>query len=80
MPRGLNNWKYKDVTTFLKEKGFDFYKEKEGSHEAWISNDGKFVVEVNFIKGKDSYPVRTLETMIRQSGILKPMWRKWASK
>ncbi|MFA5013424.1 MAG: hypothetical protein WC520_02550 [Candidatus Paceibacterota bacterium] len=80
MPRGLNNWTYKDVKTFLKEKGFVFYKEKEGSHEAWISVDEKFVVEINFIRGKDSYPPRTLETMIRQSGISKKSWREWSSK
>lgn len=75
MPNGLKNWKYRDVLAFLKEKGFVFSKEKEGSHEAWISADEKAIVEVNFTK--NSYPIRTLETMIRQSGILKKEWRNW---
>jgi len=75
MPNGLRNWTYKDVISFLKRKGFKFLQEREGSHEAWISQDKKFVVEVNFIQGKKSYPPRTLETMIRQSGISKKEWR-----
>lgn len=77
MPKGLSNWKYKDVTKFLKDHGFSFYKQKEGSHEAWIDQNGQ-VVEVNYTKG--SYPERTLETMIRQSGIPKKDWRKWAER
>lgn len=79
MPRGLSNWSYKDVTKFLKEKEFVFCEQKEGSHEAWISKDNKFVVIINFHVGK-SYPPRTLETMIRQSGISKKEWRNWTKK
>lgn len=80
MPKGLNNWTYKDVIDFLREKGFYFSKEKEGSHEVWISKDGTSTVEINFMQGNESYPIRTLETMIRQSNIDKKEWRKWASQ
>lgn len=80
MPNGLNNWGYRDVTNFLKKHSFNFWKEREGSHEAWISEDEKYVVEVNFIKGKKSYPPRTLETMIGQSGITKEEWKEWAKR
>lgn len=80
MPKGLHNWTYREVTDFLKEKGFTLYNERKGSHEAWISKDEKAVVEVNFIQGNESYPIRTLETMIRQSGLDKKEWRKWASQ
>ena len=78
MPNGLNNWTYKDVTRFLKESGFVFDYEKAGSHEAWIKEETSAVVEVNFTSG--SYPIRTLETMIRQSKTEKKEWRKWSSK
>lgn len=79
MPRGLSNWGYKDVVGFLKEHGFEFYENREGSHEAWINHKTKVVVEVNYIHGGKSYPIRTLETMIRQSGIDKSEWKRWAS-
>lgn len=79
MPRGLNNWTYRDVVAFLKEKGFSFYTEREGSHEAWINQLTEHVVEINFHAGKSFLP-RTLETMIRQSGMSKKEWREWAQK
>lgn len=82
MPNGLNNWGYKDLTKFLKEQGFTFFEEKEGSHEAWINynTNPPAVVEINKIKGGEAYLVRTLETMIRQSCIDKKIWRAWAGK
>jgi len=77
MPNGLRNWAYKDVIHFLEENGFSFSKCRIGSHEVWLSKrDGKdFMVEVN--KTSSSYPPRTLETMIRQSGFDKKFWRNW---
>ncbi len=78
MPKGLKNWTYKDVIDFLREKGFQFYAERKGSHEAWINNIGA-IVEVNYIQGGESYPLRTLKTMIRQSGIEQKEWIKWGS-
>lgn len=81
MTRRLHNWTYRDVTRFLKENGFRFFKELEGSHEAWIKlgDDGApgRIVEVNFTHG--SYPPGTLKTMIRQSGIAQGEWIKWAN-
>jgi len=79
MPRGLRNWTYRDVTAFLKEKGFSFYENRKGSHEAWINKDINKVVEIDFHREK-SFPPRTLETMIRQSGILKRDWFDWTRK
>ncbi len=80
MTRRIYNWTYSDVTVFLKENGFSFYKELAGSHEAWVKrgDDGTpdRIVEVNFTHG--SYPPRTLKTMIRQSGITQDEWIKWA--
>jgi len=69
------------VTGFLEENGFNFLKELEGSHEAWIKlgedNAPDRIVEVNFTHS--SYPPRTLKIMIRQSGIAQDEWIKWAS-
>ena len=36
MTRRLNNWTYRELTDFLREKGFRFHKEMGGSHQAWI--------------------------------------------
>lgn len=46
----------------------------------WIRKDQKALVNVNRIKGNESYPIKTLEAMIRQSGINKEKWRNWGHK
>ena len=82
MPKGISNWNYKDVTAFLKYHDFVYHKEAPGSHEQWLSEDEKSIVDVNFIQGNESYPERTLESMIRDSlpsGFDKKHWRAWAS-
>lgn len=80
MTRRLYNWKYRDVIGFLKEYGFCFTKELAGSHEAWIkygkNGEPDRRVEVNVTHG--SYPIKTLKTMIRQSGIDQKDWIEWA--
>ena len=82
MSRGLNGWSYSNVIDFLREKGFSFSEELEGSHEAWIRVDEsgeEFVVEVNVLQGGKTYSPRTIFTMIGQSGIDRREWRKWAT-
>ena len=76
--RGLNNWTYKNVTKFLKEHGFALVEQKRGSHENWLSEDKKYIVDVNF--RRDEFPIRTLTSMIEDSGIDKKEWRKWAGQ
>ncbi|MBI2604363.1 MAG: hypothetical protein HYW56_02355 [Candidatus Harrisonbacteria bacterium] len=78
MPNGLSNWQEKDVVDFLKENGFVFHEPRKGSHYAYINKATGKIVEINI--PKDAYVPRTLETMIRQSGIPKKDWRDWASK
>lgn len=78
MPRGLFNWSYRDVTGFISENGFVFYKEAGGSHEYWINKTTGSIVDIDF-HGQKSFPPKTLESMIRQSKIDKKIWRKWAS-
>ena len=80
MPRRLHNWTYRNVKDFLRENGFSFLEELDGSHERWIKRgeNGELdkIVEVNF--RHDSNPVKTLKTMIRQSGIDQGEWIKWS--
>ena len=80
MPNGLKNWTYKDLTKFLKDNGFVFSHQKDGSHEAYIAETDKIIRVVDVNKTKKSYPLRTLETMIRQSGLDKKAWREWKPK
>ena len=81
--RGLHNWTYKNVTAFLKENGFDFFEQLPGSHERWLKladgSDPERRVEINAIKGGESYPPKTLKTMIYQSGIDQKEWIEWGS-
>ncbi len=79
MAHGLDNWCYKDVCEFLKENGFTFLEFRKGSHEAWINRELNAVVEINVHSAK-SFPIRTLETMIRQSTIPKKIWRDWTKR
>jgi len=78
MPNGLSNWLERDVVDFLKENGFQFHEPRKGSHYAYINKTTNKIVEISI--PKDAYVPRTLETMIRQSGIDKKAWRKWAGQ
>lgn len=79
MPNGLSNWCYRDVIDFLKENDFEFSNQKNGSHEAWVNLKTQAIVDIDF-HGPKSFPIRTLETMIRQSKLNKKVWRDWASR
>jgi len=81
MTRRLHNWRYRDVTKFLTEHGFEYYEPYKGSHERWakLKEDGppERIVEVNFTN--KTYPISTLKIMIRQSGVDEAEWIKWAN-
>ena len=79
MAKGLSNWVYQDVADFLKEYGFEFLKYRKRSHEAWWNRATSAVVEIN-VHASKSFPIRTLETMIRQSKIGKKAWRGWTMR
>lgn len=73
MPHGVFNWTYRDVTRFIREHGFVFHKQAEGSHEYWVNEPTGKVVDINF-RGRKAFRPKTLLTMIRQSGIDKKVW------
>mgnify|MGYP001616859015 CR=1 FL=1 len=79
MPNGLLNWCYKDVVEFLKTRGFVFKENRKGSHETWINFQTQAIVDVMF-HGQNSIAPKTLESMIRQSGLDKKVWREWVGK
>jgi hypothetical protein len=69
-----------DVTDFLKENRFSFFEELKGSHQSWVKlgkkGESEKFVELNF--RHDTYPVRTLKEIIRESGIPEKTWIEWA--
>lgn len=77
MAKGISNWSHDDVVEFLKYHKFFFGNELGGSHYTWISENRKFIVDVN--RTKSSYPELTILTMIANSGLDKEHWRKWTT-
>lgn len=81
MTRRLHNWTYRDVTDFLLDHGFLFFKPLKGSHENWIKHGEKGeadkIVELNFTH--KSYPINTLKMIIYDSGIPQEEWIRWGS-
>ena len=77
MAKGISGWTVDDLKSFLKAHEFSFSQELGGSHESWISKDSKYVIEVNITKA--TYPERTLETMISNSGLEKKHWKLWTT-
>lgn len=77
MPRGLNNWTFKDIVDFLKENGFR-ETHSRGSHFYYV---GRFAgntrqTHIQFHGQKSIHP-RTLKSVIRQSGIPQEKWLNW---
>jgi len=78
MPRKLTNWSYQSVTDFLKEHGFVFFEELKGRRIWTLLQDGEpdRFVELSIRSKKDS--LRTMKSIIRQSGIIEADWIEWA--
>jgi len=71
MPRRYNNWSFKNVETFLKDRGFRLHH-TNGSHFYYIGN-GMCQVCVPF-NGKTAIKPRTMKSIILQSKIDKEEW------
>ena len=76
MPKALNNWTFKQVTSFLKEHNFVIHRTK-GSHFHYkkLGKDKNYLVSVPF-HGNKSIPNGTMNSIVRQSGIEKEKWAK----
>jgi len=78
MPRNIYNWGYDDVVSFLKQHFF-IEVHIDSSHHYYrgnINNNDK-LAHIQDHKGETINP-KTLKNVIRQSGIPKIYWLKWA--
>lgn len=74
MPRGLNNWTFVEVKSFLNEFGFRL-SHVEGSHYFYV---GSYEGEVHQVcvpfHGSKSIHPKTMKSIVRQSGIPQDEW------
>ncbi len=76
MPRGLNNWTFKNVVDFLKEHRFQL-SHSGGSHFYYVGHYGGKVRQTHIqYHGQKSIHPRTLKSVIVQSGIPQNLWLK----
>ena len=77
MPRGLRNWKFTDVVTFLRSLGF-VQTHSRGSHFYYVrAVSGPHQVCVPFHGNQALHP-RVLKSIIRQSGVPEVEWKKYS--
>ncbi len=76
MPRGIHNWTAEEVIRFLKERRF-IHNHTRGSHMYYVGNYAGALRQVCIpFHGSRSIDPRTLNSIIRQSGIPKCEWLK----
>lgn len=72
----LRNKNFSDVTKFLKSHGFVKLRVSGSHYHYFKSSKGrKYLVSVQF-HGKRAIPIGTINSIIRQSGIDKEVWKK----
>jgi len=77
MPRGVFNWTFHDIVEFLREHNFNL-NHTEGSHHFYTGvYDGKFRQASVPFHGSKAINPRTLNSIIRQSGIARKEWLSW---
>lgn len=73
MPNHLFNWTFRDVVSFLKDRGF-IHHHTRGSHYYYIKSvNGVHIVQVPF-HGSEVIKPKTLKGIILQSGISQKDW------
>ena len=74
MPRGISNWTFRDIQTFLLDHGF-LPHHVRGSHYYFkkYASGRLYMTHVQH-HGSKSIPPGTLNAIIRQSGIQKKEW------
>jgi predicted RNA binding protein YcfA (HicA-like mRNA interferase family) len=76
MPRGINNWTFREVTGFLKKRGFVLDRTR-GSHHTFVyeSLDGAvFTVVVPYHGRNHAIHPRTFKSIVTHSGIPLEDW------
>jgi predicted RNA binding protein YcfA (HicA-like mRNA interferase family) len=74
MPRGKFNWTFKDIERFLKANGFVLHHVRGSHHYYRGFIDGQLRMTHVEYHGSGSIPPKTLESIIKQSGIPKDDW------
>jgi len=76
MSRGVKNWTHKKTIQFLKENGFQL-NHTRGSHFYFTGYINKAFRQVCVpFHGKGAIKPRTMNGIIKQSGIAKEIWFK----
>lgn len=74
MARGLNNWTFADVKSFLSEHGFR-YSYTKGSHYFYVgAHDNKARQVCVPLHGSKALHPKVMKSIIRQSGISQDKW------
>jgi len=74
MPRNVFGWKFSDIVSFLKNRGF-IYTHTKGSHYYYTGKYGgkPRIVQVPF-HGSKSLKPRTFKAIVKQSGVSLNIW------
>ncbi len=77
MPRGLNNWSFRDIKHFLEQHNFHL-NHIEGSHYFYTGSYRGVVrqVSIPFHGSKTIHP-KTMKSIVRQSGVPQEEWMKY---
>lgn len=74
MTKGVFNWNYRDVVSVLRNHGFHL-NHTRGSHHYYVAIVGGKLHQVQVpFHGSKIFKPRTLNGMIRQSGLLRSDW------
>ena len=74
MPRGLDNWSFRDVKNFLAEWGFRL-NHIEGSHYYYVGSYEGIIRQVSIpFHGSKAIHPKTMRSIVRQSGIPQEEW------
>jgi len=75
MPRGIRNWTYRDVASFLAGHGFMLHHTR-GSHHYFLGKVAGNMRQVSVqYHASKSIPLGTMKAIMRQSGIPENVWR-----
>ena len=76
MPRGVFNWKFRDVDKFLKSHGFHLHHSKGGHYFYYGHSQNELRMVCVPFHGSKSIGLKTMKGIISQSGLSKEKWLK----
>ena len=78
MPRGVLNWNFKEVESFLRDHHFSL-NHVEGSHYFYVRSYKGLLrqVSIPFHGKNERIDPKTIKSIIAQSGVPKEEWFNW---